>query len=351
MSATLAAHADQFRKQAEWCTALGSPFTAALLNGLADTIGSGTALDRLLAPFAEASPAAATPLRVAGALHALVRTGRDAALAALYPTESPDGDMAAVVPAALAALQRHEAWTAAFLKTAPQTNETRRAIALLPGFARLAAHGPLHLLEIGASAGLNQHWDAFGYEAANWSRAGAAGAPVMTTDWEGPAPELPAGFDIASRRACDLAPLDIADSDARLRLRAYIWPDQADRLARLDAAIDIALARGVKVERANAADWLEAALAGPLPEGTSVVYHSIAWQYFDAETRARAEAAIRAAGARADAAHRLAWLRFEHEKLFSREGGGYRVDLVDWPGEAHAHLADADPHARWVTLV
>ena len=48
------------------------------------------------------------------------------------------------------------------------------------------------------------------------------------------------------RAACDRAPVDLADPIARRRLRAFVWADQFDRLARLDAAIAAALAAGVR---------------------------------------------------------------------------------------------------------
>lgn len=341
----LSAHADHFRKQAEWCQRLGSPFNAALLNRLARRLGDGSVLDRLVAggetPL-RPTVADVAPLRVAGALHAMTLSGRDQDLAAQYPAARAAWDMDAVIPVALAAMERHERWTRDFLTRPPQTNETRRAVGLLAGFARL--EGPLHLLEVGASAGLNLHWDAFGYDGGGWSRPGAPGAPVQTTHWTGPPPDLPERFEIASRRACDRTPIDLTDPDQRLRLAAYVWPDQTERLERLEAAIGIALERGVCVEAADAADWLERMLAGPLPEGTSVIYHSIAWQYFDADTHARAMAAIKAAGARADAGHRLAWLRFEHEKVFGGPGREHVVDLLSWPGGRREELVIMDPH-------
>lgn len=352
MTALFEAHAAHFRKQADWCEALGSPFNAALLRGFAARIGNGAVLDGLLAggeaPLS-AEAADAGPLRVAGALHGLVLSGRDAALAAQYPAARADWDMDAVLPVAYDALNAHTDWVAAFLKNPPQTNETRRSIALLASFSRL--EGPLHLLEPGASAGLNQHWDAFGYDGGTWQRAGDAGAPIMTADWTGPPPDLPDQFEIASRRACDRAPLDITSDADCLALKSYIWPDQTDRLARIDGAIAIARQRGVAVDSADAADWLEARLAGPLLAGTTVIFHSIAWQYFDCDTHARAMSAIEAAGARADAAHRLAWVRFEHENVFGGQKKRHIVDRVMWPGGARTIDAVADPHAHRVEVL
>lgn len=348
MSPALQAHAESFRSQSTWADRLGSPFTAQLLRGLAEEIGGGGALDRLLSAFPRPEPVQAVPLRVTGALHALVLTGRAPALEATYPEQDPDWRVDRVVPQALSALSTHEGWAAKFLKSAPQTNETRRSIALMAGFGALDEPGPLHTLELGASAGLNLNWDRFTYRCDAWQRTGVAGAPVLDTDWTGPAPPGAATVTVGTRRGCDLNPLDVRRPANRLRLLAYVWPDQPDRLDRVRRAIALAMAQETRVDRASAASWLSDALSPPLRTGTTVVYHSIAWQYFDATTATAAEAAIEAAGARADTGHRLAWIRFEHDATFGAEGQGYRVDMITWPGKTWQHLADADPHARWV---
>lgn len=341
----LAAHAAQFRMQAVWAASLGSPFTACLLIGLSEDIGTGGPLDRLLAPI-PGTGASNASLRLTGALHALVLEGRDAELAARYPSAQPFWDPFQVRDVARAALSRHEDWIAGFLRTAPQTNEVRRAIGLIAGFDGLT--GPFHLLEVGASGGLNQFIGDFEYRTPAWSRAGVPDAPVIDTHWTGAPPELDARFEVAGWAGCDLAPIDIRNDTARKRLRAYIWPDQPERLARLDGALALAGSGWQAPEQADAADWLEARLAGELPEGTTVVFHSIAWHYFSTETAERASAAIEAAGARADAGHRLAWIRMEHDTVFGAPGRGYRIDRRTWPSDAHAFIARVDPHLRWL---
>ena len=81
-----------------------------------------------------------------------------------------------VWPVAQAWLRSETAFVRDFIKSPPQTNETRRSIILLPGFLNLAARfkQPLHLLELGASAGLNQNWDKFNYYTDSWQRSGAS---------------------------------------------------------------------------------------------------------------------------------------------------------------------------------
>ncbi len=340
--------AQAFREQAGWCDELGSPFTAALCRRAAiDAAGGGWVATLLHRDGWTRADAVA--LRFTGALHAAALSGRAPALAACYPPGRADWDVDEVFAAATAAHAEDPAWFERFVASPPQTNETRRTIALLPGFLAAARDGgPLHVLEVGASAGLNTNWDRFAYRTAAWTwGAGDDDAPRIDTDWRGPAPPAPS-LTVASRAACDLAPLDIRDGAQRDRLRAYVWADQPERLARLDRAIALALRHDTRVERASADEWLARRLGGALSDGVTVVYHSIAWQYFPAETARRARAAIEDAGARATPARRLVWLRFEHDRVFANEGDGFAVDLLAWPGGAHRHVARADPHARWV---
>ncbi|MBP7000005.1 DUF2332 family protein [Amaricoccus sp.] len=70
-----------FRRQAEFCAELGSPFTARLCALAAERLAPGGAVaDRVLGWSGDPSNRAdALPLRFAGALHALVVEGRIAA--------------------------------------------------------------------------------------------------------------------------------------------------------------------------------------------------------------------------------------------------------------------------------
>src|SRR5262249_10845038 len=146
-------------------------------------------------------------------------------------------------------------------------------IALLPGFLSLAARHahPIETLELGASAGMNLYWDRFAYHTASWSWGD--GDVRISTEWTGAPPPLDAVPRVRSRAACDLNPIDIREPAERLRLRAYVWADQRERLARFDAAAALAIAHGVQVERADAAEWLEARLPQRSPDALTIVYH------------------------------------------------------------------------------
>ncbi|MFI5309097.1 MAG: DUF2332 domain-containing protein [Polyangiales bacterium] len=348
---TLQAMRDHFREQAGLCEEYGSPFTAELIERMEADLEAGGPVAALVGSWSGPPRVDAVTMRLCGALHAAALSGRDAALRSEYPEQRPGYRMDAVWAAARAFLERDRAWVAEFIRSPPQTNEVRRSIALLPGFLLFAAETDREIdtLEIGASAGLNLEWDTFRYCTAAWEW-GARDGVVIDTDWQGPLPRLDARPRIRSRAACDLSPLDVADPAQRLRLRSYIWADQHERLARFDAAADQAVASGVRVERADAAEWLVQRL-GRRSEGVAtLVYHSVFLQYPPREARRAIIAAIEAAGARATEDAPLGWLRFEPEAMFGgpRESVRFVVDLVTWPGAVRRVLAITDGHARAV---
>jgi hypothetical protein len=339
-----------FRLQAGWCADLGSPFTSALLTRMADDLEQGGPTAALIGDWPGDPLPDAVTLRLTGALHAAVLARKDDALAAVYPKARDDWDMDAVWPRAKAFLEREAEWVRAFITNAPQTNETRRAIGLLPGFLIAAEVAPLHLLEIGASAGLNQRIDGFRFETTTWTYGPEAG-PRIDTDWRLPPPE---GLDrpllIASRAGCDVNPLNVGDPAQALRLKSYVWPDQPDRLERLDRAIALAQREGVTLEKADAANFLARRFKGPLPEGTTVVFHSVVWQYLPEATKQGVRAALNAAAATATPTRRLVWLRYEPNPLLEDLGAieGFGVGLTLWPGAVQRRLASTDGHTRFV---
>ncbi len=346
MNPDLLAH---FTEQAGFCDALGSPFTARLIDAMGRDLAAGGPTAELVAEWPRSPRVDALSLRLAGALHAAALSGRDPALAAEYPAARPDWNAEALWSAARAFLIRERAWVASFLESAPQTNETRRSIALLAGFLDLAARFdlPFDMLELGASAGLNLQWDRFAYRTRSWSWGDDSPARI-DTEWSGPTPPIAAPLRVRSRAGCDLNPLDVGKPDERLRLRSYIWADQPDRLARFDAAAALALASGVRVERADAGAWLEERLARRSANALTVVYHSVFYQYPPRATRERIAAALDEAG-RASSTP-LAWLRLEPEAVLGgpRDSIRFLVDLVTWPGAERRTLAVTDGHVRFV---
>jgi hypothetical protein len=334
-----------FRTQAEICASFGSPFYAALAGRAASDLDQ---LRRIFAPWQgqtiEELMGAAVSLRFLGAVHDLALSGDDLALSAAFP---PLSDAEGAWDAARQAIERDPARFEAFMAHEPQTNEVRRSACLLPGFLTIAAETglPLACLELGASAGLNQLWSRYAYD---YGEAGRWGDPVspLTLDsaWSGPAPPWEAAIGVASTAACDRKPIDLTDPLQRRRLKAYLWPDQSERIERFDAAVGMALAAGTRVESADAAEWT-LARAAPREGVTSVVFHSIFWQYLPAQTQAALRAALQAQGAMASAAAPLAWLRME-----PIEGQPFPIELrlTLWPGGDERRLAIVHAHGASV---
>ncbi len=328
------------RQQADACGTLGSPFMARLCTLLADRLAPDSPLTRRLFDWpGDLGPAGdSVPLRLAGALHALVLQGH-AGLRAVYPPNVVDD--AALRAAVLTALRTSAAFIDAFLDRAPQTNEVRRAAVVIAAAHWLAGRHPLPfvLSELGASAGLNLNWDRFAL-AVPHRRLGPADAVLtLAPDWRGTLPP-PAPIRIAERAGVDLNPIDVRDPVQRLRLRAYLWADQPHRLALTEAAIAATPPLPV---RADAIDWLETRLT-PRTGHLHLIWSTVAWQYFPAEKQAHGAALIERAGALASPEAPLAWLSFETDG--NAPGAGVTLRL--WPGNDTVTPGRADFHGRWV---
>jgi hypothetical protein len=343
-----------FREQSAFCAALGSPFTAELCARMGDDLAAGGPVAELVGDWPTHPRKDALSLRLAGALHHATLAGSDPELAARYPAARADWRMDEVWPLARAFLARERRAVAGFLRSPPQTNETRRSIALLAGFLAFAQihPGAIDTLEIGASAGLNLLWDRFAYRTDSWSW-GSDSPVVIDAGWKGPAPAVGARLAVRNRAACDLQPLDVADPAARVRLRSYIWADQSDRLARFDGAVALALGGSVRVERADAAQWLATKLPQRASDAATVVYHSIFLQYPPRQTREAIRAAIESAAAHATPESPLAWLRLEPEAVLGGplESARMLLDLTIWPGGERRVLAVTDGHVCSVEML
>lgn len=331
---------EHFRRQADACRTMGSPFTARLADLAPRYVDGSTLTGRRILGWIGHAGEDALPLRLFGGLRRLVLTGRDAGLAAVYPPAEASDD--ALVAAISEAMARHDHDLHDILMSPPQTNEVGRSAMLLPGFLWLARRfGPkLDVLEIGASAGLNMHWDHYGYRygPASW---GNPNAPLTLSPECTAPPPLDGAVEVVRRRACDLAPLDPSDADHRTRLFSYVWADQVERMRRLVAALDHAAERPERVEAADAADFLDRELAKPVIDGAlRVVVHSIFWQYLADKPRL----GIQSAMLRAAASGPLAWLRLEADGR--SPGAGLIVTLFP-SGEQHT-LARGDFHGRWI---
>lgn len=336
---------DHFESQARSCDRLGSPFTARMCRLLADILDGDTATGRKALGWVGDPGADALALRLCGAMHALVLSGRDEQLAAQYPPSRTDETD--LREAAMAALTNHDAFICDFIDSPPQTNEIARSAMLLPGLLLVARESglPLAIGEIGASAGLNLNLDRFHYTYEN-ERWGDAASPVkLSPQVEGNSPPLEATLDVVSRAGCDRMPVDISIPEQRLRLKSYLWPDQPYRMERLEAAMMVATAHPFSLTKEDAADFVDRELAHRPGDAAYVLMHSIMWQYMPEATKSRIEAALAQHGAEATARASIAHLRMEP---VPGESGHAILSLTIWPGGTARRLARVDFHGRWI---
>jgi len=296
--------AEAFARQAVACANLDSPFMAQLCGLFANRDWPETPVrDRIFAWTGDLSPAGdSVPLRLAGALHALRLKGM--ALVEAYPPNTVDDDT--LWRAVCDAMVGFDAFIDDWINSPPQTNEVRRSAALIAVGHALAARYPMEfsVRELGASGGLNLRWDRYGLKIGD-QLFGSDDVLTLTPDWDGPLPPNTPPY-ITSAAGVDLNPLDPTHPDDALRLQAYLWPDQPERLARTQAAISIAT---VPVTQGDAIDWLADNIA-QRPDTLQLIYHTVAWQYFPQKVQDRGTALIEAAGAKATDTTPLAWFGF-----------------------------------------
>jgi len=336
-----------FDGQIAWCRQGGAPFTADILELCRDNIVGGGSLAPLVVPWHGNLKADALSLRVAGALHFLVRIGRAPKLAQYYPPHRRAAfDHAAVAREIEAAVSANLDVVRDTISRPPQTNEVGRSAVLMPGYAEIARRTglPLRVLELGASAGLNMQWDRYAYRYGE-RFVGSQNAPlIVSAEWRGPWSGVSEVPRVAERRGCDRSPIDLAHPYAAERLISYVWPEQAERLARVEGAIALAKIESPQIDKEDAGVWLDQQLASPAPRVATVVAHTIVWQYFSKETAARAKAAINAAGERATSHAPFAWLSLE--QYAPDKAPELRLTL--WPGGERQLLATAHPHGAWI---
>ncbi len=329
----------------------GAPATARVIRALAGVRASDTATGRRIAGWPGLTLKDAMPLRIAGGFHHLLLTGADHRLAEVY--SGAITDQAEVDALVLDLTHRFDARLLPWLDGPPQTNEAGRAASIMAGLLWLAqrVHVPrFDLFELGASAGVNTMIDRYFFRLGS-TEVGPEDSPMrIVPEWRGASPPAPPTcFAITSVKGCDIAPINLADPEAALRLKAYVWPDAGERMARIDAAIALARATPPDLIAADAGDFAAAMLARPAQPGTArVMFHSNMWQYMPAATQGRITAAFEAEGAAATRDTPLGWIALETDPATFRHE--LRVRL--WDGDRHRGeehlLSHAHPHGAWV---
>ncbi|MFN8635955.1 MAG: DUF2332 domain-containing protein [Chloroflexota bacterium] len=309
-----------------------------LYQALARTVTETPALLRLAA---RGRPGQVPTFLLFGAVHALLLAGADHEMARYFPSVAgtaalPPDDAG---PALVDFCARYQRQLAATIETRlVQTNVVKRALALWLGMAairRMEAR-PVHLIEVGASAGVLLRFDRYGYVLGGRS-FGDLGSPVqIAAEWhaEWPVPNVEAIPDLASVSGVDLNPLDAGSADDRTWLEALVWPENHHEAALLHDALAIVAADPPPIWAGDAVEVCPT-LARELPPGEPrVVFHAVTRLHVPPDRLAAFDAAIASLGDNAP----LYWLSFE---------GRGELDLRDPSGEV-THLAQVEGHLEWV---
>jgi hypothetical protein len=234
-----------------------------------------------------------------------------------------------------------------------QTSVVQRTLGLRIGLSAIAAldpaGGPLHVIEVGASAGLNLRFERYGYRLSG-RQYGDPGSPVqLAAEVYGtaPLPDLDRMPALGRVQGVDLNPIDATDPDAREWLEALVWPENHAQRALLGQALALAAADPPPIEAGDAVDVLPDLAAG-LPAGEPrLVFHAATRMHVPRERRRAFDAAIRAVGATGP----LWWISVE---------GSPKPDPRPQPARSGAALLLRDPagttrtvavvdgHLRWI---
>ena len=278
-----------------------------------------------------------------GAVHLLLLGGVQHPLARFYPSIAgeralPPEDAG---PALVSFGREHEAELARTISTRlVQTSQVQRAAGLRLGLSVIAGEvpGPVHVIEVGASAGLNLRFGRYGYQL-NGRQFGDPASPA----------DLDRQPAIASVLGIDLHPVDAADPVERAWLEALVWPENHGQRALLAAALDLAAGDPPPVRAGDVVDVLPG-IAGALPAGQPrVVFHAATRLHVPAGRLAAFDAAIERGGDTGP----LWWLSIEgpadQDARLRTERRGPALQLRR-PGGAAQTIAVVDGHLRWIEM-
>lgn len=293
--------------------------------------------------------------RFFGAIHYLLLSGVRHRLRAYYPSLGGARSADDAFPALVDFCRLFESQLTELIGTRRvQTNEVGRSGLLLPAFARAAVSfdgAPLHLIEVGCSAGLNLILDRYQYEyliddSVRHHCGGASAVRIRTVLRERNdaclrtlSDEMPA---IANRVGVDTEPIDIFDDDAVRWTEALIWADHVDRIDQLRAAVQIARRDPPPVIRGDGRELLPSLMETVPGDVLPCVFHSHTIYQWKEHDRGRFLEVLDEQGAARDLAHvSLEWLG---------DDPGPQLHLTTYrEGRKHReHLADCHHHGRWL---
>jgi hypothetical protein len=229
------------------------------------------------------------PTAILAALHYLALAGRAPALAAAYA----DGDGDAAAAAAIdTLLELTDVVVGIAMRRKTKADETGHGAVLYPAVAEAARRGSANavgLIDVGCSAGLNLNVDRVGITYGNGQSLGDASSPVQQSctvvgDRLIPTREVP---EVVARIGIDLDPIDVTDADEARWLRACVWPDQSERIAKLQAEVALAATAPPMLLEGDPVETLPDAFARVPADALPVVMTTWAMSQLSLESRLR----------------------------------------------------------------
>ncbi|MFC8277527.1 DUF2332 domain-containing protein [Streptomyces sp. NPDC057271] len=267
--------------------------------GEADAAGTSPLYERVAVAIGESEEALRAietaparrrkPTVILAALHDLALAGRAPALAAAYAAADRD----AAADAAIDTLVRMtDSVVAAATRRQPRPDETGHGAVLYPAVAEVArwvGARAVGLIDVGCSAGLNLTVDRAHIGYGNGQSLGDPSSPVRLSasivgDRPLPTRAMP---EVVARIGIDADPVDVTDADDARWLRACVWPDQPDRIARLEAEMTLAAATPPLLLRGDAIELMPEAFARVPANALPVVITTWALSRHPPESRLR----------------------------------------------------------------
>jgi hypothetical protein len=280
------------------------------------------------------------------AVHYLLLAGNPHELRDFYPSvvgsaaRPPTG----AGPVFVDFVRRHRAEVEAVMRVRlVQRHVVLRAAMLRLGMSWIGREtdGPIHLVEVGASAGALLRFDRYRYEIGGHVFGDHTSTVTISPQWKDDrVPDLDAVPPVASAVGIDLHPVDPSDPDERRWLHALVWPDdQAEHLL-LDAALAELIADPPRLRQGDAID-LCPIIANELPAGAPrVVFHAAVRMHVPPERQPAFDAALATLGHGGP---------FYHLFLEPPEHGEPQGLVLRSPRHpAGVTLTQADGYARWI---
>lgn len=326
--------------QTRLCRTNGSPTYAAIISSIVDLLDQPGPLTEVLYSDPGEPVQTALYLRLMGAVQRLAIADPACPLRSYYPTLGGVLNISAAVSAFHDYVPNNLEAARTEMQCPLQTNEVGRSAPLLLGMRYIASrmNPRLRLLEVGASAGLNLWLDRY-HVCAGDVTWGPAASKVQLCGYFANTPPLLNDFTVVERRGCDLNPLSLENERSSRVLRSFVWPEDVQRLVRLEAAI--AEAGVAEIDTADLTTWIARAL--PAEGSTTVLFHSMVMPYVGAASRERFHQAIAEV-----ASHAKTTAPFARLSLEPKEPDVMELVCQLWPTNEATRLATCTPHGREV---